>query len=165
MTTHTHTNTFFGNTAVLSAVGNHRVLVSRRAADYWRRMYWWNILILSTITAMCGFLTDGPSFLAFSSDRRMLLCGMFSFDTEGPKDCLWWGHHRNLDTQEKEGNSEEKTGTPLHQLLPDHVMTWTCRSFSTLQKPNLNCQQMTEVKRAACWAWWALVLSCCAAGI
>lgn len=52
----------------------------------------------------------------------MLLRGMFSFDPEGPEDGVRRGHHCNLGSQEKEGSSEEKTGTALHQLLSDYVI-------------------------------------------
>lgn len=57
------------------------------------------------------------------SDRRLLLRGMFRFDPEGPEDGVRRGHHRNPDSQEEEGRSEEAAGAALHQLLPDHMMT------------------------------------------
>lgn len=65
----------------------------------------------------------------------MLLCGMFSSDPEGPEDGVRRGHHCNLDSEEKEGSSEEKAGTPLHQLLFDHVICETCRF---IQQPTVN---------------------------
>lgn len=65
----------------------------------------------------------------------MLLCGMFSSDPEGPEDSVRRGHHCNLDSQEKEGSSEEKTGTPLHQLLFDHVI---CKNLQIIQQPTIN---------------------------
>lgn len=93
------------------------------------------------------FLSDEPSFLLFWSDRCMLLCGMFSFDPERPEDSVRRGHHCNLDSQEKEGSSEEKTGTPLHQLLSDHVIHKPRDHSASNHKPNLDWRQKTDKRK------------------
>lgn len=78
------------------------------------------------------------------SDWGVLLRGMFSADAEGPEDGIWRGHHRNPDSQKKEGRSEEETGTALHQLLSDHVIHQTPDHSADDHKPNLDCWQATK---------------------
>lgn len=79
-----------------------------------------------------------------SSDWGVLLRGMFSADAEGPEDGVRRGHHRNPDSQKKEGRSEEETGTTLHQLLSDHVIHETPDHSADDHKSNLDCWQATK---------------------
>lgn len=85
-----------------------------------------------------------PCFV--SSDWRVLLCGMFCLDPEGAEDGVRRGHHRDPDSQEKEGSSEAKTGATLHQLLSDHVIPEPPDHSAANHKPNLDCRQGRQTK-------------------
>lgn len=89
-------------------------------------------------------------FLLFSMpDRGLLLRGVLGADPEGPEDGVWRGYHRHSGSQEEEGIHEEKTGTPLHQLLLDHVM-WRLLRIHLVKdhKPNMDWRQnMDKMQR------------------
>ena len=59
-------------------------------------------------------------FFFFSlPDRCVLLCGMFSFNTEGIEDCFWWGYHSHFNS--KETHSKKKNRIKMYKLLFDYV--------------------------------------------
>lgn len=99
-----------------------------------------------------------------SSDWGVLLRGMFSADAERPEDGVRRGHHRNPDSQKKEGRSEEETGTALHQLLSDHVIHETPDHSADDHKPSwtVGRQQSAQKKREMKTRKQELLLSCAA---
>lgn len=76
----------------------------------------------------------------------MLLRGMFRLDPEGPEDGVRRGHHRDPDSQEKEGSSEAKTGAALHQLLSDYVIPEPPDHSAANHKPNLDCRRDRQTR-------------------
>lgn len=115
--------------SVLNKGNKHKTIkTSKKKENLKSCQHWYGLHLQSKykkliINVLFCFPFLSRSYPVVSSDRCMLLRGMFSFDSEGPEGGVWWGHHCNLDSQEEEeANSEERTGTTLHQLLPDHVI-------------------------------------------